>query len=62
MKDIDIILIFLTIGSLIFLGGIFFNSTWMFLLGFICLCCTHMADYYKTMYEYDSGDSDSDVK
>lgn len=50
------------IGTLVFLGGIFFNSTWMFIVGFICLCCTHMADYYKTMYEYDSGDSDSDVK
>jgi len=60
MKEIDLIFVLMIIGTLVFVGGIFFNCTWMFLLGLICLCCTNMADYYRTLYRYDFGDSDSE--
>ena len=51
MKYIDDCAILVLIGWILFLGGICFNMTWLFLSGFVWLCGAILLD--EQMYKID---------
>ncbi len=63
MKNIDVGVVLVLIGLVLFLGGIILNVSWLFITGFFWVGMAILTDDYIQNLEYiiDSGDSEDEI-